>query len=66
VFSVMALSVSRRAQQFALLGVLGLSARERLRLVLLEATALGLCGSALGVALGSSLAGAALQLMDNI
>jgi putative ABC transport system permease protein len=36
VFSVLALSVARRAQQLALLGVLGLTARQRLRLVLAE------------------------------
>ncbi|RYG12922.1 MAG: ABC transporter permease, partial [Burkholderiales bacterium] len=34
VFSVLALSVARRAQQFALLGVLGLTAAQRQRLVL--------------------------------
>jgi putative ABC transport system permease protein len=41
VFSVLALSVAKRAQQFALLGVLGLTARERLRLVLAESAAAG-------------------------
>ena len=41
VFSVLSLSVAKRTQQFALLGVLGLSARDRLRLVLWEALALG-------------------------
>ena len=39
VFSVLALSVAKRAQQFALLGVLGRSARARLKLVLWEALA---------------------------
>ena len=63
VFSVLALSVSRRAPQFALLGVLGLTATERLRLVLLEALVLGLVGSALGVALGSGLAALALRVL---
>jgi putative ABC transport system permease protein len=63
VFSVLALSVTRRAQQFALLGVLGLSASQRLQLVLLEALALGLVGSALGIALGTGLAALALQLL---
>lgn len=63
VFSVLSLSVARRQQQFALLGVLGLSARERLRLVLAESALLGLLGSVLGVALGTGLAALALQLL---
>ncbi len=63
VFSVLALSVSRRAPQFALLGVLGLTGRQRLHLVLLEALALGAVGSALGIALGSGLAALALRLL---
>ena len=61
VFSVMALSVARRVPQFALLGVLGLSARERLQLVLTEGLLLGALGSALGLALGTGLAAAALR-----
>ena len=63
VFSVLALSVSRRAQQFALLGVLGLTGAQRLRLVLMEAAALGTVGSALGIALGTGLAALALRLL---
>lgn len=63
VFSVLALSVTRRAQQFALLGVLGLTGTQRLRLVLLEAASLGLVGSLLGIALGTGLAALALQLL---
>jgi putative ABC transport system permease protein len=63
VFSVLALSVARRAQQFALLGVLGLTGRQRLRLVLLEASVLGALGSALGVGLGTALAALALRLL---
>lgn len=63
VFSVMALSVARRQQQFALLGVLGLSARERMRLILAESAVLGLVGSAAGVALGTVLAALALHLL---
>ncbi len=63
VFSVLSLSVARRQQQFALLGVLGLSARERLHLVLAESALLGLLGSALGVALGTALAATALRLL---
>jgi putative ABC transport system permease protein len=63
VFSVLALSVARRAQQFALLGVLGLTARQRLQLVLAESAVLGVIGSALGIALGTVLADAALSLL---
>lgn len=61
VYSVLALSVARRAQQFALLGVLGLTARQRGALVLAESLLLGLVGSALGIALGAALAGLGLR-----
>jgi putative ABC transport system permease protein len=61
VFSVLALSVAQRMPQLALLGVLGLAARERLALVLTEAALLGIAGSALGIALGTLLAAAALR-----
>jgi putative ABC transport system permease protein len=63
VYSVLALSVAKRAQQLALLGVLGLTALQRLRLVLAESLALGLVGSAAGIALGTGLAAAALRLL---
>ncbi|MFM9880712.1 MAG: ABC transporter permease [Burkholderiaceae bacterium] len=63
VFSVLSLSVARRAAQFALLGVLGLTPGQRLQLVLAESLALGLLGSAVGVALGTALAWAALTLL---
>ena len=63
VFSVLSLSVAKRAQQFALLAVLGLSARKRLALVLWESLALGLVGSAAGIALGTALAALALRLL---
>ncbi|PIF73883.1 putative ABC transport system permease protein [Variovorax sp. 54] len=63
VFSVLALSVAKRAQQFALLGVLGLTPRERLRLVLAESLVLGLIGSAAGLALGTALAALALRVL---
>lgn len=63
VFSVLALSVAKRAQQFALLGVLGLTPRERLRLVLAESFVLGLIGSAAGLALGTALAAFALRVL---
>ena len=63
VFSVLSLSVAKRAQQFALLGVLGLTGRERLRLVLLESGVLGLIGSASGIALGTALATLSLRFL---
>ena len=63
VFSVLALSVAKRAQQFALLGVLGLTPRERLRLVLAESLALGLVGSIAGLALGTALAAFGLRVL---
>ncbi len=63
VFSVLSLSVARRSQQFALLGVLGLTPRQRLRLVLAESLLLGAVGSAAGVALGTALAALALRLL---
>ena len=63
VFSVLSLSVAKRAQQFALLGVLGLTGRERLRLVLVESLVLGAVGSAAGIALGTALAALALRLL---
>ncbi len=63
VFSVLSLSVAKRAQQFALLGVLGLTGRERLRLVLLESGLLGALGSTAGIALGTALAALALRVL---
>ena len=63
VFSVLALSVAQRAPQFALLAVLGATPRQRMALVLLEASVLGLIGSAAGIALGSLLAWLALQML---
>src|SRR5690606_12329827 len=63
VFSVLSLSVAKRQQQFALLAVLGLSARERLQLVLLESALVGLVGSVLGIAARTGLAAMALKLL---
>jgi putative ABC transport system permease protein len=63
VFSVLSLSVARRAQQFALLGVLGLTPLQRLRLVLVESLLLGAAGSTAGIALGTALAALALRLL---
>jgi putative ABC transport system permease protein len=61
VFSVLSLSVAKRAQQFALLGVLGLSGAQRLQLILWESLMLGLLGSVSGIALGTALAALALH-----
>lgn len=63
VFSVLWLSVAKRAPQLALLGVLGLSGGERLRWVLAESLVLGLVGSMAGIALGTGLAALGLQLL---
>jgi putative ABC transport system permease protein len=63
VFSTLSLSVAKRQKQFALLGVLGVSARERLQLVLLESTFMGLVGAALGIAAGAGLARVALSVL---
>ncbi len=62
VFSILSLSVAKRQQQLALLGVLGLPARGRLGLVLGESALLGALGSVLGLALGTALAAISLRL----
>ena len=64
VFSILSLSVAKRTPQLALLGVLGLSGRERLALVLAESALLGIVGSVLGLALGTALAALALRLLS--
>ncbi|MGD9835930.1 MAG: ABC transporter permease, partial [Piscinibacter sp.] len=64
VFSILSLSVARRLPQLALLGVLGLSARERLVWVLAESALIGLAGSAIGLALGTAMAALALSLLS--
>jgi putative ABC transport system permease protein len=63
VFSVLSLSVTQRQPAFALLGVLGMDARQRQRLVLAESALVGAMGSLLGVALGTGLAWGALQVL---
>ncbi len=65
VFAVISLSVAQRLPQWALLGVLGMSARERSALVLLEGLLLGLLGSALGLLLGWQLAGLGLRVLGS-
>lgn len=65
VFAVLSLSAAQRLPQWALAGVLGLSARQRLGLMLAEGALLGLVGSALGLSLGLGLAAGALQLLGS-
>jgi putative ABC transport system permease protein len=62
VFSAQALEVARRRSEHALLRVLGLERRGVAGLVLAEAAAIGLAGSALGLALGYGLARLAVRV----
>jgi putative ABC transport system permease protein len=64
VFSILSLSVAKRLPQLALLSVLGLTARERLMLVLAESALIGVAGSLTGLALGTGLAALALRLLS--
>jgi putative ABC transport system permease protein len=61
VFSVQSLSVAQRTPSLALLGVMGLSARQRLGLILAESLGLGVAGSALGLLMGVGAAALALH-----
>jgi len=61
VFWEQALELTRRRGEHALLRVLGLERRDVARLVLIEAAAIGVLGSAAGLALGYALAHAALR-----
>ena len=63
VYSVLALSVAQRTPTFALLGVLGLTARECRAWVLAEALSIGALGSALGLLAGAALAWVALRAL---
>jgi putative ABC transport system permease protein len=60
-YSVVALAVAQRTPTLALLGVLGLTAAERQRLVLRECAWLGLAGSVLGLLMGTGMAAWVLQ-----
>jgi len=64
VFSVVSLSVAQRTPGLALLGVLGMTARERRVLVLAECAAVGAVGSGIGLVLGAAMAAAALRLLS--
>jgi putative ABC transport system permease protein len=63
VFSVVSLSVAQRTPSFALLGVLGMTARQRQQWVLAECALVGAVGSVLGLLMGVGLAAAALRLL---
>jgi len=63
VFSVQSLAVAKRIPQLALLGVLGMSARQRRALVWADSLAVGVVGGAAGIALGTALAAAALRAL---
>ncbi|KQV49250.1 hypothetical protein ASC95_16645 [Pelomonas sp. Root1217] len=65
VYAVLSLATAQRLAQWALVGVLGVSARMRWRLILTEGLVIGLAGTALGLALGVGLAAGALKLMGS-
>jgi len=65
VYAVLSLATAQRLPQWALLGVLGVSARMRWRLILVEGAVIGGLGTALGLALGVGLAAGALKLMGS-
>ncbi len=61
VFAVHSLSVAQRLPQLALLGVLGMSEGQRIRLLMVEAVMLGLAGAVLGLLLALGLAALGLR-----
>lgn len=63
VYSVVSLSVAQRTPALALLGVLGVDARQRRQWILLENAMLGALGGLLGLAGGAALATLALHLL---
>jgi putative ABC transport system permease protein len=63
VFSVQSLAVAKRIPQLALMGVLGMSGRQRRWLVWVDSLLVGLLGAAFGLALGTVLADAALHAL---
>lgn len=63
VFSVQSLAVAKRIPQLALLGVLGMSGRQRRTLVWADSLLVGVLGGLGGLALGTGLAAAALQAL---
>ncbi|CAM3976141.1 ABC transporter permease [Roseateles saccharophilus] len=65
VYAVLSLATAQRLPQWALVGVLGVSARMRWRLILMEGLVIGSVGTALGLALGLGLAAGALKLLGS-
>jgi putative ABC transport system permease protein len=65
VYAVLSLATAQRLPQWALVGVLGVSARMRWRLILTEGLVIGSLGTMLGLALGVGLAAGALKLMGS-
>ena len=63
VFSVQSLAVAKRIPQLALLGVLGMSGRQRRTLVWADSLLVGAVGGVAGLALGTALAAAALRAL---
>ena len=63
VFSVQSLAVAKRIPQLALLGVLGMSGRQRRTLVWADSLLVGALGAGVGLALGTGLAAAALRAL---
>jgi putative ABC transport system permease protein len=63
VFSVQSLAVAKRIPQLALLGVLGMSGRQRRTLVWGDSLLVGAIGGLAGLALGTALAAAALRAL---
>ncbi|HEV6966876.1 FtsX-like permease family protein [Roseateles sp.] len=65
VYAVLSLATAQRLPQWALVGVLGVSARMRWRLILIEGLVIGSLGTVLGLALGVGLAAGALKLLGS-
>ncbi len=65
VYAVLSLATAQRLPQWALVGVLGVSARMRWRLILMEGLIIGVAGTLLGLALGAGLAAGALKLLGS-
>ena len=65
VYAVLSLATAQRLPQWALVGVLGVSARMRWRLILIEGLVIGVAGTAAGLALGLGLAAGALKLLGS-
>lgn len=63
VFATQLTAVAQRSTQFAVLGVLGLSPRQRQRQVLLEGLAIGVPGALFGLLIGYALAVAFTQVL---